>query len=110
MSQGLSVVIGVTVNPQTFSELSSIPNNPKWQSNKMELYKILLVLVLLFATILIPPTHGDDDVGEDGDPAPANDDSEVQLDLTKKFLFSAPVYCPSNYLMDSRGRCRRIEY
>lgn len=77
-------------------ESVSVNNLPK-----MDLFIKVLRILLLFATVFMTLIVCDEDV-------PVFDENMVQID--RKVLFNAPVFCPSNYRVDSQGRCRRLEY
>lgn len=70
----------------------------------MKVLKYLLLLIAIFAAYLMPVTKCDE--GE----AVVVVEEEEMVNLGKKTIIDAPVFCPSNYRLDHRGKCRRMVF
>lgn len=71
----------------------------------MKVLKYLLLLIAIFAVNLMPVAKCDED---EAVVVVVVEDEEEMINLGRKTIIDAPVFCPSNYRLDHRGKCRRI--
>lgn len=68
--------------------------------------EVFVLFLVIFLSFYVQSTNSY------SDEEPANDNDIVDSEnvvLNFKKIIDAPIYCPSNYRLDNRGKCRRIE-
>lgn len=65
-------------------------------------------IVLFVVVLLIRGSSAQDEEGDEEELDQTVNHGDV-VTINGKHLLSAPLFCPSNYRIDKKGRCRRIE-
>lgn len=66
----------------------------------------VVAFVALTTLLILRGSQAQEDEENMVDPV-VSDGDVVTID--GKHLLSAPIFCPSNYRIDSKGRCRRVQ-